>query len=477
MEIEDNYPIEYFKMDGVYGYKNLSMWMKDKTTIFVSENGTGKTTILNALNAVLTFDLMSLRKMNFQSVSIKLRGSSDEVVITKPELQGDIYNEIEEYIISEVEIYPDFWEKYRVDDIVTAINNHSDSISIREDSVMHHLYLNSPYDYDSIDSIVLKIKSKIKDNLSVSYASKLSILKEQLDGFEIVYLPTYRRIEKSFESGKSNIRKRDAIRRGRKQKISHNGIAYGLRDVEETLSDITIEIERQSSMGYRALSAKMLDDLIRRGDDNFSGDGNELPAIEDLERFLSRIEKPQHVAPDLNKRSSNYGLIEELKNLYIDNKIKENKYLNYFLSKLNSVVQETKEQEFKIENFVTICNKYLKSAGDSKLLMFDPTNLEVIVNDEFSGEGIDLNDLSSGEKQVISLMAKLYLGNVNKKILLIDEPELSLSLKWQRLILPDVNNAKNVSQVIAITHSPFIYDNDLETCATSLDVRKVMPNA
>ncbi|MCK6930431.1 hypothetical protein L8S34_01765 [Enterobacter roggenkampii] len=44
MAENDEYPIEYFRMTGVHGYKDITMTMKGKTTIFVSENGAGKTT-------------------------------------------------------------------------------------------------------------------------------------------------------------------------------------------------------------------------------------------------------------------------------------------------------------------------------------------------------------------------------------------------------------------------------------------------
>ncbi len=77
--------------------------------------------------------------------------------------------------------------------------------------------------------------------------------------------------------------------------------------------------------------------------------------------------------------------------------------------------------------------------------------------------------MSSGEKQLISLFALLYLYP-GKKIILIDEPELSLSLDWQRKILLDVLGAPSCAQVIAITHSPFVFDNTLEPYAKSLSL-------
>lgn len=82
---------------------------------------------------------------------------------------------------------------------------------------------------------------------------------------------------------------------------------------------------------------------------------------------------------------------------------------------------------------------------------------------------VPLDALSSGEKQMISLFARLYLYPA-KKMVLIDEPELSLSLGWQRKILMDVVTTPSCCQVVAITHSPFVFDNALEPFAKPLEV-------
>jgi predicted ATP-binding protein involved in virulence len=90
--------------------------------------------------------------------------------------------------------------------------------------------------------------------------------------------------------------------------------------------------------------------------------------------------------------------------------------------------------------------------------------MKVVVKNSWTGTDIDLDDLSSGEKQVVSLMAKLYLSDA-PKFVMIDEPELSLSMDWQRKILPDVLASGSVIQLLAITHSPFVFENDLDPVA------------
>jgi predicted ATP-binding protein involved in virulence len=162
------------------------------------------------------------------------------------------------------------------------------------------------------------------------------------------------------------------------------------------------------------------------------------------------------------------------------------KFLNYFLDKLGTVISATTDVERSVEEFVSSCNKYLLSDEittrlpgavdadvgrpvDGKQLRLNRKNLSVHVESVPEGRKITLDALSSGEKQMISLFAKLFLYE-GPKIVLIDEPELSLSIDWQRQILVDVMNAPLCRQVIAITHSPFVFDNDLEPFAKSLQL-------
>ena len=76
--------------------------------------------------------------------------------------------------------------------------------------------------------------------------------------------------------------------------------------------------------------------------------------------------------------------------------------------------------------------------------------------------------LSSGEKQIVSLFAKLYLDIDNSFVLLLDEPELSLSVFWQEKLLPDILRSQKCKLMLAVTHSPFIYNNSLEDYAQAI---------
>lgn len=103
-------------------------------------------------------------------------------------------------------------------------------------------------------------------------------------------------------------------------------------------------------------------------------------------------------------------------------------------------------------------------------LMKPLTNLSEMIKVLFREKGIQvagnitlgLNDymvnaeqLSSGEKQMLSFLA--YCSICKNTIVFIDEPELSLSPDWQRLLVPMLLSIPNGNQYFLATHSPFIY--------------------
>ena len=70
-------------------------------------------------------------------------------------------------------------------------------------------------------------------------------------------------------------------------------------------------------------------------------------------------------------------------------------------------------------------------------------------------EAIESNKLSSGEKQLLSFLC--YNTFSENTAIFIDEPELSLHVDWQRLLLPTLLEQETGNQFFVATHSPFIY--------------------
>ena len=74
---------------------------------------------------------------------------------------------------------------------------------------------------------------------------------------------------------------------------------------------------------------------------------------------------------------------------------------------------------------------------------------------EEAKETISSDKLSAGEKQMLSFLC--YNAFSDNMPIFIDEPELSLHVDWQRLLLPTLLEQATNNQFFIATHSPFIY--------------------
>lgn len=118
---------------------------------------------------------------------------------------------------------------------------------------------------------------------------------------------------------------------------------------------------------------------------------------------------------------------------------------------------EQREKDQALKKFSEICSGYFIN----KTMKYNETSINISINsnDELSNlSEIQLEDLSSGEKQIVSLFSKLILDQEKEYFILFDEPELSLSVEWQKKLLKDVLHSSSCHLLLCMTHSPFIYD-------------------
>ena len=481
--------IEAFGIRGLYGHRTISLSSQHAATVLIARNGTGKTTLLGALDAFLKLQIFRLRDLEFDEIFCKIRDIPEDLILT----QGDVSAFTQVTVESEVgklaqrsgidghRIFEFLFGDYRA----ALANWHFDN---DHNSITNTLYRAFSHDPQA----TLKACDDAYASMfrrSPALQILKSTLEAALEGYEIVYLPTYRRVELALtDSGD------DKRRRGRsKPKLNLNAaglhtadIQFGLGDISERLSQLNGEIIQRSNREYREISENIINELINGYEVK---DDAQIPSRADLNLFFSRLESSKYmIGPPYSRISA-----PDLEKIYTSEGVEPGsvKFLRYFLNKLYGIINITKEIEQPVGEFIDNCNRYLASLEpttiapiesdrvrlmriDAKALKLNPTDLSVTVESLPARAPISIDALSSGEKQMVSLFARMYLYP-KKKIVLIDEPELSLSIDWQKGILIDVLLSPNCEQVIAITHSPFVFDNALEPFARTLNLTLASP--
>lgn len=103
------------------------------------------------------------------------------------------------------------------------------------------------------------------------------------------------------------------------------------------------------------------------------------------------------------------------------------------------------------ENF----NKFL--IQEKKLVVDDMGVVIKVKNGQHS-----LDDLSSGERHLLTLLFCTLFKCEDRDFLFIDEPEISLNTRWQTKLLPLLHELAPNTQIIVASHSPYIVNNRLD---------------
>jgi predicted ATP-binding protein involved in virulence len=105
-----------------------------------------------------------------------------------------------------------------------------------------------------------------------------------------------------------------------------------------------------------------------------------------------------------------------------------------------------------IDEFIGAANFFF---NDSKKHVNIDSLGELLV--QRGGETIPLPSLSSGDRQMLTLLAHVvFMPKRNAGIVIIDEPELSLHLRWQEHLVAKLTELNSKLQFIFATHSPEI---------------------
>lgn len=122
---------------------------------------------------------------------------------------------------------------------------------------------------------------------------------------------------------------------------------------------------------------------------------------------------------------------------------------------LQDVVQDIDSVEDKIEAAMMSRNKLQELIArmfkGNKEIRYTDESIEVYTQ---SGDKIGLASLSSGEKHLLRIFVQTVL--VEESSMMIDEPELSMHVDWQKDLIHSLRALNSTTQLIFATHSPEI---------------------
>ena len=445
--------LKSFAINGLFGFKDVEIPFDKEAVILIAENGSGKTTILNTLYYSISCKFDKLRTVEFESVVLEFT-SGVSVEIKKRDLDSlynpdvfEIVSVLKRYLNSrEIEMFQREMRKRKT--------SSSESARSQIFNLIGRFSIGIPHEYSK--KMLEELSLIFRGNKDINQESKIDKIIATIQGNlneSVLYFPTYRRIEEDLKNlGYEDDRfEQFSLGEGEGKLIQ-----FGMNDVIDRFDEIKTTIKNSALNLFSKLTGEILTQFVEGIE--ITQEMRESIQPDTLNIVLSRVGENNISRSDRNK-------IEKLVSSGEINSDDQYSQLVYFLSKLVGLYEQQKEKDDSINQFATICNEYL----NKKRIVYDEANVDISIIQTRNKKPIDIKNLSSGEKQIISLFSRIYLESSEDFILLFDEPELSLSIEWQKLLLPDILKSGKCKLLLAVTHSPFIFDNELDLNANDLD--------
>ena len=436
-----NMIIKRLEIKNLHGIYNYNVSFNDDLTFIFGENGCGKTTILDIVSSIVTGRLYNLFSYDFDEIVLSYRKATKRSKLEKIRIRAldDAY----EVSLNNSEIQEVIEDIRRPDEMYSREND-----EYAFERRFMSMYKSPRFLKDTFNYIYLPLSRNSQDGTdmmdSIAYRRRRSMLYSEKDIVNKNYLnDSLRYVEEIIRTGcmritttenSINSKFRSNILTSSLKVTSEYNFMKLLDSVqdENTLSNI----EKNRSEYIRTLHSlgEWNDDTNKRVENFFK-------------KYRSTFEKMQQEG-----RNGGHGVTIDFLLMNMEfNRIKE------IASQAQEIEREKEKVRTPITAFLNTVNDFFGIGEDKKHISISNV-VKIRVEADSPHRKLSLYSLSSGEKQIIIIFACLIFGLPvgQSGIYIIDEPEASLHLAWQKSFVESIRRVNNSIQLIFATHAPEI---------------------
>ena len=151
-----------------------------------------------------------------------------------------------------------------------------------------------------------------------------------------------------------------------------------------------------------------------------------------------------------DKRKTSNALTQDLEFYMFDMKIGPS-MMYYRMSMIDASAEKQAEMKARIEDFRSVINGLFQET--EKHIEIEGNKFNIVSK----GQILPIDSLSSGEKQILLIMLRVFLLEGKESYVLLDEPENSLDISWQYKLIDTLTKLNPNAQFFITTHSPSIF--------------------
>lgn len=436
--------LKRFSGRGLHGYIDVDVDFYEDLTFLYGINGSGKTTIVRSVHALLTLSAVVLAETEY--TSIRLDVELAEVTYTIRSTQTELGVAID---VSSVDGALEL-QRYIPDGDLPQFRQEEG----RSEWYSNQLSLNSAHP-------VVKTIEALPSPMYLGLERRTGSLVRR------VLRPSIRDTRASVFSSSLQASLNDASQYAadayRKAYIAESKLKDGLRNdlilISFSFEDVSRGMElfkglpKKSDALKSASQHKNIIDVLSK----IGMQGTEIE--KSVEGFFSELAKIIEDLPEIPKSKQKNLSADDMARLirFQFNKLQFDK-ANKIVARVEKFSADVLEIYRSIEKYTSLMGEFLSPS--QKSLSVDVNGLSVSIANVGKRS---LASLSSGEQQLVVLFTALWFNPtaIESNVLIIDEPELSLHLRWQEMFVDALLRAHSGLQLVLATHSPsIILDRD-----------------
>lgn len=431
--------IKRIEVKGLHQHLDINVEFKPGLNVVYGKNGKGKTTILHILANILELDFNRFRYLQFSSVLVE-NFSSNVMCLNKDPL-------------GRLRIFLDGNEAGTYDES----NKFIPQMSPAERQAIKSAFGGRPVYLPAFRAILERVRSSSYDasernqEYNEIKASELQAIKESALNASIA---TWRAEEGASLIARKTIQCRDWF--GPFVPV----IRYpSLIEVSESISSEYMDAQVEVYQSDRRMLSSMFVDVFKVLVSNVQA-----PSDEEVDTLMERVRQSLDIE---DKGGSSFPYSDDVSARLAEEVYKaqglvsseqsaaQRRVLKLYAEMLERRNQERVQAFSKVKKFENSINLFL----DGKKIRVSDHARKKYRADLYIEAGnrrkYPLTSLSSGERQVLTMLfSATRMSTTAPGVFLIDEPELSLHVDWQRIILGTLMAQASDRQIIACTHSP-----------------------
>lgn len=451
---------------GLYGFLDKTIVFKPNVNILVGINGSGKTSILNLINWMLRPSIRHLCVTYFKEAALEFTVKGHKHTITCKQTDKELTLNL---------VGPKTFNP-----LVVMLKHTPKAISQNaeyRENLLHEYSQLSPtkeeketwsYWNEKISSpIVIALDRRLytAEDEHIIFEERMMGLPMRRDTPALKKSP----LEKVKELANTHYRKyrNDIIslndRLKNKIMLSSFDSTFSLKDLSQKRAT------KVSADEVEKLETKVkayLDSLIQTSDQTRSNQPSRF-----LEKELEQVNKYFQSLRQLLKKADNENNNPNIEILLMMNYNQFEK-IRALIKEFEDFEKKSKKSYADIDKYLSILNTFFRDSAKELVYKQDTAELtynQLDKNGNIVAPYLDLSTLSSGEKQILTLLTYFRFGEPEGQLFLVDEPELSLHPKWQADFLPAVKKLMSENtQLILATHSPEIVGSQEKECTVLL---------